>query len=704
MTFGSPGLALVGMAAVALPILIHLLLRRRQPPLEWAAMELLRRAVRRTNRRRRLERWALLAARCALIALAGLAIARPLVSATSSDGGHGGTTIILIDNGATSFESAPGARTTLTHLKERAAVTIAALKVGDRVAIVPLAQPEAALLPPTRDLSAAASFVQALTPSPRGADTSRALKIIQDNMLGADGSPDLVLLSSFRAGTVARGSELEMVPPPNSLELDEPRTTPVPNMWVSRVEVESPAPGANSGDVPVRITLGRSSVALEQQRVEVRIRDTSGGVGSAHGEFRPGEQSLTTTGTLAHQERLADGVFGVEAQIGPDSQPADNQGFAVHRTVQRPRVLIVDRATAVTDTLADIAGSTWIGRALDPDGQGAIEVERSEPANITSARLRGFDAVLVLRPDLVDGEGWTALREQLNQGASLILFPPPTGEPSGWVDELRSLAPASWTIGDAVVEFPGGMSLAPTQPRHHATSAIRPELETLLKPIVVYRAVQLHLNESDSGAVLVSASSAPILAITEGPNGKGTLVVFAVAPALSWSNIPAKPLMVPLIQEVVRQCVSEVNQGRPLEPGLSVVVGAGVNALQQLPFPGDGAGARIEVGADGITTTAIESPGVYQVIGPRGAVESLWAVNAPVDSADISPVSSVELANWTSGLSAKEISSGRSTSTTRPDDSSTNEALVGAALTLAIAAAGIETILARQTTRVTRSA
>ena len=45
MTFGSPGLALAAVAAVALPILIHLLFRRRRRPVEWAAMELLRRAL-----------------------------------------------------------------------------------------------------------------------------------------------------------------------------------------------------------------------------------------------------------------------------------------------------------------------------------------------------------------------------------------------------------------------------------------------------------------------------------------------------------------------------------------------------------------------------------------------------------------------------------------------------------------------------------
>lgn len=702
MTFGSPGLAMAGLAAITLPILVHLLLRRRQPPLEWAAMELLRRAVRRTSRKRQLERWALLVARCALVALAGLAIARPLMSSVGTDGGSNNTTIILIDNGATSFESAPGSRTTLTHLKERAAVAIAAMKSGDRVAVIPLAQPELALFPPTRDLAAAAVFVQELDASHRRADATKALSLLENNDTGVDQDLNLVLLSSFRAGTIGSGTPLALVPPPTSLELAEPRTSVVPNLWVSTLEVESPVPGADSGEVPVKVTLGRSGTSLEQQQVEVRFRDTTGGTGVASAEFRHGEQSVSITGTLRHQEKISDGVLGVEAQIGPDAQPADDRAFAVHRSVQRPRVLIVDRATVVTDTLVDVSGSVWIGRALDPDGRGEIEVERSEPANLTTTRLRGFDAVMVLRPDLVDARGWAALRERLSQGTSLIIFPPPSGEPSSWVDELRSLAPPSWIIGDAAIEFTTGLSMAPTQPRHRATSAIRPELETLLGPVVVDRALPLNLNESDPAVVLLAAPATPVLAITEGPKGKGTLVVFTIAPALSWSNIPAKPLMVPLIQEVVRQCVGEVNEGQPIEPGFNTIVG--VSALQQVAFPGDGTGARIDVGQDGMTSTAIESPGVYQVIGARGEVESLWPVNAPVETANISPVSAVELSSWISGLSSDDRTTRRVGKTNDPGDGSTNEALVGAALTLAIAAAGIETILARQTTRMARQA
>ena len=77
MTLLAPGLAIAGILAAAVPIVIHLLLRRRRRPVEWAAMSLLMQAVRRHRRRARIERVLLLALRALLLAALGVALARP---------------------------------------------------------------------------------------------------------------------------------------------------------------------------------------------------------------------------------------------------------------------------------------------------------------------------------------------------------------------------------------------------------------------------------------------------------------------------------------------------------------------------------------------------------------------------------------------------------------------------------------------------
>jgi hypothetical protein len=113
MNFLNPTLALVGIACVAIPIAIHLLMRRRRRPVMWAAMRFLLEAYRQQRRRLRLEQLLLLAARCLVIALVALALGRPFFGQAAAFGGRGAMTLyLLIDNGlASTAEDADSAGT-----------------------------------------------------------------------------------------------------------------------------------------------------------------------------------------------------------------------------------------------------------------------------------------------------------------------------------------------------------------------------------------------------------------------------------------------------------------------------------------------------------------------------------------------------------------------------------------------------------------
>ena len=83
---------LMGLAGASLPVIIHLLNRRRGPVIDWGAMQFLE-PGRRSRRRIRLAEILLMAARMALLAFVALALARPFWSQRASgparDGGRG---------------------------------------------------------------------------------------------------------------------------------------------------------------------------------------------------------------------------------------------------------------------------------------------------------------------------------------------------------------------------------------------------------------------------------------------------------------------------------------------------------------------------------------------------------------------------------------------------------------------------------------
>ncbi len=78
MTFLNP-ILLIGLAGVAIPVLIHLLNRRRARVVQWGAMRFLLEAMASQNRRIRIEEIILLAMRCLLVALLAMALARPFL-------------------------------------------------------------------------------------------------------------------------------------------------------------------------------------------------------------------------------------------------------------------------------------------------------------------------------------------------------------------------------------------------------------------------------------------------------------------------------------------------------------------------------------------------------------------------------------------------------------------------------------------------
>src|ERR1051326_6697898 len=118
LTFLHPILAAAAIGCVSIPIIIHILMRRRRKPVMWAAMRFLLEAYRQHKRRLRLEQILLLAARCLIIALAGLAIARPLLGRAGVLGGRGSVTLyLLIDNGLASSAQAPGEKDALGRHK-----------------------------------------------------------------------------------------------------------------------------------------------------------------------------------------------------------------------------------------------------------------------------------------------------------------------------------------------------------------------------------------------------------------------------------------------------------------------------------------------------------------------------------------------------------------------------------------------------------
>lgn len=183
VSFVTPAFAVAGLLLIGIPIVIHILNRRRFRTVEWAAMTFLLQAMKKNRRRLRFEQWLLLAMRCLVLGLLGLALARPMGCADSSlaslAGRPAGLHVFVIDNSYSMAYEAnrPDAKTHLDQAKLLAKRLIDRLSAGgESVAVITAGAPATALIAsPAYDLPAVRSAIERIEQSAGGTDLSGAL-------------------------------------------------------------------------------------------------------------------------------------------------------------------------------------------------------------------------------------------------------------------------------------------------------------------------------------------------------------------------------------------------------------------------------------------------------------------------------------------------------------------------------------------------
>jgi hypothetical protein len=143
MTFLSP-LLIWGTALGAIPLIIHLLNRRRFRRVEWAPMRYLKLTIQRNRRRIQIEQLLLLLLRISLPILLFFYLARPVLNPTGLEGwlGSGGRSsqVILVDD-SLSMGYASGGASAHQRARETAAALLAAIRPQDRCTLAVTSAP-----------------------------------------------------------------------------------------------------------------------------------------------------------------------------------------------------------------------------------------------------------------------------------------------------------------------------------------------------------------------------------------------------------------------------------------------------------------------------------------------------------------------------------------------------------------------------------
>ena len=128
-----------GLAALAVPVLIHLFFRLKTKRVELGTIRFLRVFLEENARRRKVMRWLLLASRMAFVALLVGLFARPFLTAAAASGDQE-LLVILIDQSATMQFKGEHGRLASLDLADRLEITAQRLDGAYRAIIAPQAE------------------------------------------------------------------------------------------------------------------------------------------------------------------------------------------------------------------------------------------------------------------------------------------------------------------------------------------------------------------------------------------------------------------------------------------------------------------------------------------------------------------------------------------------------------------------------------
>ena len=671
MTFLHPILAAVGLACVAIPVVIHFLMRRRRKPVMWGAMRFLVEAYRRQRRRLRLEQLLLLAARCLLVMLIGLALARPALNAAG--GGHPTATVyILIDNSLGSALTDSAGQTALDRHKQAAMEVLDRLDPasGDRAGLVALGGPaDPLVVPASSDLAAIRQLIDRLEPTDSAADLPGAVAAL--NRLHDQTQPSrtiVALLGDHRAGSVDPGEPLPVLDIPDAAVLaSRPAQTATTNVTLADIQPLRSVM-VDSGRSTVTVTLARSGeLPASVSTVRLFWEGRSEPVGRASIRWEPGQASAKAA-VVVEPPPESGGNLVLSARLGDDSLMRDNARATVVAVRRSLRVGLVAPGRFGMAP-GGFSPADWLGLALRPgDEQTDIELVRLEPASIETAALARLDALFITRPDAITDEGWRRVRlfvdgggggERVGWGGVVFVTPPADATVHLWPDAMVGAMDLGWTIArearelDRPASITEGESLAG---QDSILSLLSGELAELGGAVNVWRVLPV---EGESLRVLLALSDGSPLLIAARPGGSGGgggggggggvgargLVMFlASAPSLPWTDLPAKPLMVPLIQEIVRQGVGRAMGPASVTAGMAPVLPAGALALRS------GAGEVVSLDESGRLREPIRRAGVWRVVDQSGSMGRVLAVNPDVGAGRVDPTPEADIEAWVQTL------------------------------------------------------
>jgi hypothetical protein len=469
--------AAAGLLCAALPLLIHYLSRRRYRELEWGAMQFVLEAMQHSQRALALRDRLLLLLRMAAVALFGLALARPYLTARDEPfvPGEAVHAVLLIDNSLSmGYHSLSG--TALDQAKRRAGSVIEQLPAGSRITLVPLCGRLSPASVETHSAKATAlEELAGISVVDRSTGMRQALNEIRRLAALPSELPKQYVVFGDRQQLNWQDVRGGLEPDVPHLQFVDVETDMRENTWVASVGV---ADGVADADTPATI-VAEIRHCGQQPRGDVRVTLWVDGREADSQLVRLAAPGARQEVTFAHDfrefqpETSQQAFVPIKVTLSPDRLPDDDERHGIVPVVASLPVVFVDQYGADEEyPAANRLGETrHLRRLLAPSAAG--ESGTRPFIHVRHVRMGQLDRLILSDSRLVvvagvaePGQQVDLLREFVEQGGQLFVAAGGNFDPAAWND-------AAWHNGAGILPLPLLPTLAGAVPRTGAP-AVQP--------------------------------------------------------------------------------------------------------------------------------------------------------------------------------------------------------------------------------------
>lgn len=638
MTFLNP-LVLIGLAAAAIPVLLHLLNLRKLKTIEFSSLTFLKELQKTKIRKLKLKQILLLILRTLIVVFIVLAFARPTIeSSLPGLGSHAKSSVVILVDNSFSMDIADERGVRLKQAREAALSILNSLREGDEVALIQLANlDDRRFAEFTRNFSLVreelnkipVSYTTArLEPGLRLASSvlsmsrniNKEVFVITDaqrNIIGAD-EKDSTRIFDNSVAVYAVPIGLGSKAGERNLSIDSLNIQTQIFEVDKPVEVEARIRNSGSEDVKGVIV----SLMFDRERVAQRTLD-----------IPAGETRLVS---IAGTPKVA-GAVRAAVEVEGDALDADNRRYFGFIIPDKPKIALVGAP-------ADVR---FVQLALRPDAlaNAPAEVTTLAPEQFTATNLNDYSVLFLVNVPRFSQSDVARVSNYLRDGGSVFLF---AGEKSDLASYNQTILPAlgfgQATLKEYSVQRPVEFTFVDKiHPLFTGVFKGTTDGRTTVESPKVYRAAVI-----TGGQEIIRLPDGALL--SESRMGNGRVLYSGVPPTTQWSSFP----LTGLFASITNRAVSYLSAAEYM--GSEVVVGSPVNVVLSGKYAGGGnftildpentesfrQASMLPSGAV-LSMESLHQPGVYLVKTADGHTVQTIAVNPPASESAIVQMEKDEL-------------------------------------------------------------